>query len=184
MASKDLRRRLEENLFAGNNDEPQSDTVRSTFSQFMESLYYVVNPRLAVNAYIQFLVSVAKEYAYENVLASRTPFTFLDRLKKASHIKPLKRLADCGHLSHAKETYEKDIETELDAKEESLTFFKRAWKKSSLKALFTNPPHMSREHHAKYAANQRLEKQRVVANVLALAIVISVHLPKGNATFK
>ncbi|KAF8344880.1 hypothetical protein F5887DRAFT_245338 [Amanita rubescens] len=143
----------------------------------MGSLSYVVNPRLGITTFIRFLRSVAEEYAYEKVLPFQTPFTFLDRMKKASHIKPLKRLACSGHLSHTQEMYKKDLKTELEAKEKSLSFFKRAWKKSPLKALFTDPPHMSKEHHAEHIANQRLEEQRVIANVLALAFV-TLHLSK------
>ncbi len=148
----------------------------STSSQFIKCLYYVVNlPR--------FLVSVAKEYAYEKVLAFQTPFTFLDRMKKASHIRPLKKVTGSGHLSHVQEMYKEEAKTELDAKEKSLGFFKCAWEKCPLKALFTDPPHMSKEHQAEHIANQRLEEQRVIANVLALAFV-TLHLSKCNAKFK
>jgi hypothetical protein len=104
-------------------------------------------------------------------------------MKKACQIKPLKRLAGSVHLSHVQEKYKKEAKTELDAEEESPGFFKCVWKKCPLKALFTDPPHMSKEHRAEHIANQRLEEQRVTANVLALAFV-TLHLSKCNAKFK
>jgi hypothetical protein len=181
-ASEHLRQRLKKELFPENNDEPRSNTIGSASSQLIKCLYYVVNS-LGIGAFIRRLISVTKGYAYEKVLAFQTPFTFLDRMKKASRIKPLKKLADAGHLFDAKEMYKNDVKTELEAKEASLGCFKRAWKKSSLEALFAVPPDMSKEHYAEHIATQRLEEQRVIANVLALACII-LRFSKGNAKSK
>ncbi|KAF8335122.1 heme peroxidase [Amanita rubescens] len=154
-ASNHLRQGLENKLFPS-----------STSSPFIKCLYSVVNP---IMDFIESLRSVAAEYVYEKVVDFQTPFTFQDRMKKASNIKPLKRLTVSGHhLFGAKK--------EINAKEESLSFFKRAWK--GLEALFANPPDMTREHHAEHIANEELKKQRVIANVLALAIVMCVHFSK------
>jgi hypothetical protein len=121
--------------------------------------------------FIESVRSVAAEYVYEKVVDFHTPFTFQDRMKKASNIKP-PTAPLCG-------TKEKK---ELDAKEESWSFFKRTWK--GLEVLFTNPPDMTEEHRAEHNANEELKKQRVIANVLALAIVICVHFSKGDIKFK
>ena len=77
---------------------------------------------------------------------------------KTSQIKPLKGLSDSGHLLDAKKRYKDDAIGEVISRgSETLD-----------------------DHELEVIARQRLEEQRVIANIIGLSMVISVNFSKGD----
>jgi len=99
---------------------------------------------------------------------------------KASEIKPLKRLADSGHLKDAKEKCKEELKREVEEKN-ALKLVDRVFKEG-YRALF-HRDEVLEDQDAEEIARQRLEEQRVVANVIGLAIVICVHFSKGDGKY-
>ena len=91
---------------------------------------------------------------------------------KASHLRPLKRVADeHGHLSEIKDRYKEEAMTE-NKDSQSLA-------KGSLFQSLRSDPQIT-DHEADGIAAKRLEEERVIANVIGLAVVISVHFSTGD----
>lgn len=82
-------------------------------------------------------------------------FTFLDRMVKACNIRPLNRLD--GPFDQFRQTVAKEME--------------RMQRQAS-------------EHEIDEYAKKKVEERRVIANVIWLAVVISVHLSKGEKKYK
>ena len=91
---------------------------------------------------------------------------------KAGQVKPLKRLADSGHLIDAKEKC-KEMHREVNERN-ARNFVQRVFK-DGYKAFLWDEVLEDDD-----AARQRLEEQRVIANVIGLAMIISVLLPEGD----
>ncbi len=124
---------------------------------------------------------IAEEYAFGKMLPQHSALTFLDRMMKASQIKPLKRLADSGHLKDAKEKCKEEVKREVKEKN-ARKLVERVIKEGYRRALFRRDEGLN-DHDAEEIARQRLEEQRVIANVIGLAIVICVHFSKGDGKY-
>ena len=74
---------------------------------------------------------------------------------KASHLRPLKRVADGPDLSEITKRYRKEAKENKNSQSIS-------------------------DHEADGIAAERLEEERVIANVIGLAVVISVHFSTGD----
>ena len=118
------------------------------------------------------------EYSSGKMLPQHSALTFLDRMMKASQIKPLKRLADSGHLKDAKKKCKEEVKREVDERN-ARKLVERVIKEGYRSALFHRDEKLA-DQDAEEIARQRLEEQRVVANVIGLAIVICVHFSKGD----
>ena len=121
----------------------------------------------------QILASLVQECITGVRVSRHSPHTFLARMKKASHINPLKRVADGPdhHHSEVKKRY----------KEEAMTENKDS--QSLAKGSFFQSLHSDQQitdHEADGIAAKRLEEERVIANVIGLAVVISVHFSTGD----
>ena len=92
-------------------------------------------------------------------------------MMKASHLRPLKRVADeHGHLSEIKRRYKEAMTENKDS--QSLA-------KGSLFQSLRSYAQIT-DHEADGIAAERLEEERVIANVIGLAVVISVHFSTGD----
>ena len=135
----------------------------------------------AITALWGFFNQIAEEYAFGRMLPQHSALTFLDRMMKASQIKPLKRLADSGHLKDAKEKCKEEVKREVKEKN-ARKLVERVIKEGYRRALFRRDEGLN-DHDAEEIARQRLEEQRVIANVIGLAIVICVHFSKGDGKY-
>jgi hypothetical protein len=90
---------------------------------------------------------------------------------KASQIRPLKRLADTGHLLDAKKRYKEDALVSRGS---------GTLDQGTLRAAFETLD----DHDAEMIARQRLEEQRVIANIIGLSMAISVNFSKGDEKYK
>ena len=108
------------------------------------------------------------------MLSQHSPLTFLDRMMKASHLRPLKRVTDGPnhHLSEIKKRYKREA---LDRNNDSQSLAKG----SLFQSLRSDYVPIS-NHEADCIAAERLEEERVIANVIGLAVVISVHFSTGD----
>ena len=124
------------------------------------------------------LVRTSKEFTTGIMLPQHSPLMFLGRMMKSSHIRPLKQLrGGLGrHLSGIKERYEQEAREEIERKA-SQTFAQRVREEGLFKSLFSNDAQTLSDVDNIVA--QRLEEEWVIANVIGLAIVISVHFSKG-----
>jgi hypothetical protein len=118
-------------------------------------------------------VGISEEYTYGVMVSQHSPLTFLDRMMKASHLRPLKRVADGPdhHLSKIKNHYKEEA---LKGSKDSQSLAKG----SLLQSLRSDAP--ITDHEAEGIAAERLEEERVIANVIGLAVVISVHFSTGD----
>ena len=104
-----------------------------------------------------FLVALMKEYTTGAGVSRHSPHTFLVRMVKTGHINPLKWLPDGhNHLSEIKSRYKQEY------LRDSRYCFNR---------------------EAESIAVQRLEEERVIANVIGLTVIICVHFSKGDENF-
>lgn len=109
---------------------------------------------------------------------------------KASQIKPLRQLArntnDILEIKEIKEHCKKEAEKELKAGKEltadkSTTLAERI-RKEGLKSLmpsFFEDTEFS-GYEVEESANQKLEEERVIANVIGLAAILTMHFSKGD----
>jgi hypothetical protein len=157
-ASQHLRERLKKQM-SKDRDEP-SDTVRSTL--IPECVYDLKRSAVvvALAELIQFLASLMQEYITGVRVFRHSRHTFLARMMKASHINPLKWLPD-GH--------------------DHLSEIQNSYKQEALKFLKDSKDYFNRE--AEHIAAQRLEEERVIANIIGLTVFICVHFSKGDNKF-
>ena len=107
---------------------------------------------------IMFLVSLMQEYITGVRISRHSPHTFLVRMMKTSHINPVAWLPD-GHDHH-------------------LSKIRFRYEQESLK----DGKYCSNREAGRIAA-QRLEEERVIANVIGLTVFICVHFSKGDKKF-
>ena len=101
---------------------------------------------------------------------SQEPLMFLDRMMKASHTMPLKRMMDGPH-HYLFEHYKQEA---LKQNKDLQTFAK-----GSLKSRLSNDTPIS-DHEAAGIAAERLKEDRVIANAIGFAVLISVQFSKGD----
>jgi hypothetical protein len=148
----------------------------------LDSKHYVFYTQRLLMGLYKFLQRISKEYTTGIMLPQHSALTFLDRMVKASHIRPLKRLKN-GHLSEIKECYKQQaLNKNASNNTEPKTFAKRVREEGLFKALLPDDAQIS-EREAEDIAAERLEEERVIANVIGLAVVISVHFSKGDKIF-
>ena len=110
------------------------------------------------------------------MLPQHSALTFLDRMMRASQVQPLKRLTDSEHLLNANEKCIEEVKREVDEKN-ARNFIERVMKEGCGAFRWNK---VLEDHEAEERARQRLEERRVIANVIGLAMVISVHFSKGD----
>ncbi|KAF8724506.1 hypothetical protein AX14_008737 [Amanita brunnescens Koide BX004] len=135
-ASKHLRKHLREQL--PDDKDKRSDT---------NYIFYTL--RLLTAELPKFIVRLAEEYSTGVMLPQHSPLTFLDRMIKASHIMPLKRLTNVSVIKDRCPLHESKSKDS--------------------------------DYHDNDVAAERLEEERVIANAIGLAVVISVHFSKACA---
>ncbi|KAF8630033.1 hypothetical protein AX15_003144 [Amanita polypyramis BW_CC] len=164
-ASQNLRQHLKDNL--------PRDTEPS------DARFFVYTLKLWTYAY-NFVARIIEEYSDKGKkLSQHSAHTFLDRMVKAATIRPLKHLADhSSHLLKLKETLEDDAKEEAKVNG-GRTLFERMRKEGIVSALihFVGNAHPS-DVEIEHVARQKLEEQRVLANVIGLAAVVSVYFSK------
>jgi hypothetical protein len=156
--SKHLRKHIKEQL------PKDKDPVRSTI--IPECMYSFVR--------------TFQENTTGVLLPLYSAFAFLDRMVKTSHLRPLKRLGDGPdhQLSELKQRYKQKALDEIKSKEPQ-TFAQRT--AGLFKSFFSRASISVRDPDD--IAAQILEEDRVIANVLGLAVVISVNFSKGDGQF-
>ena len=142
----------------------------------------------------KYLVQLVQEHTLEILVPQHSGFTFLDRMTKASQFKSLRELENSflfnsdrkvfenntTHLSDLRKRCKKEALKELRAVK-SMTFVERIRKEGPLKSLmhFFEVTEFS-GYELQEIADRKFEEQRVIANVIGLGIMITVHFSKGN----
>jgi hypothetical protein len=120
---------------------------------------------------VRAIMTIAEEYTFGKMLRQHSAVTFLDRMMQISSVKPLKRLADSGHLKDVMEKCKEEVHRE-------------ASEKSVVERIIKGGgPSDLDDHDTEEIARQRLEEQRAIANVIVLAIVICAHFSKGDGKY-
>ena len=120
-----------------------------------------------LSKFMKFLAQTFQEYIAGITLPRRSPHTILVRMTKASHINPLKPLVDGhDHLSEVKNRYQQE-----------------ALKDSKNQEQFPWDEILISDREADRSAAQKLEEERVMANVIGLTVFICVHFSKGDKKF-
>ncbi|KAK2467669.1 hypothetical protein APHAL10511_000524 [Amanita phalloides] len=163
-ASKHLSKHLKKHL--------PGDTEPSDAHFFVYTLKFV-------RWFTHFVSQLLEEYStHGKKLPQYSALTFLDRMMKAAHIRPLKRLMEIEHLPYLKKRYEEEARKELEA-EQSRTLVERMRMEGIIKGLISLVGDgQLTDADIEDNARHKLEEQRVVANVIGLAMVISVHFSK------
>lgn len=117
-----------------------------------------------LSKFIKFLAQTVQEYRAGITLPRRSPHTILVRMTKASHINPLKPLVDGhDHLSEVKNRYQQEALKDSKNQEQDDILIS--------------------DREADRSAAQKLEEERVMANVIGLTLLICVHFSKGDKKF-
>jgi hypothetical protein len=139
----------------------------------------------------RFFIQLQQEFRNGILVPRHSGFSFLDSMIKASQIKPLRQLTrntnDILEIKEIKERCKKEAEKELKAGKEltadkSTTLAERIRKEGLLKSLmpsFFEDTEFS-GYEVEESANQKLEEQRVIANVIGLAVILTMHFSKGD----
>ena len=117
-----------------------------------------------LSKFIKFLAQTVQEYMAGITLPRRSPHTILVRMMKASHINPLKPLVDGhDHLSEVKKHYQQEALNDSKNQEQ-----------------IPRDNILISDRETDRSAAQKLEEERVMANVIGLTLFICVHFSKGD----
>ncbi|KAF8708899.1 hypothetical protein AX14_013538 [Amanita brunnescens Koide BX004] len=158
-----------------------SDVVRSTF------IFPQCSIRIAQGQWTRlgkFIIQLAQEHTLGILVPHHSAFTFLDRMVKACQTKPLRRLRRLedkkSHLFNIRERYKQEARKQLEA-DASKTWAERFRMEGpkSLMHFFDNPEFSGYE--VEESANQKLEEERVIANVIGLVVIVTMNFSKACA---
>lgn len=126
------------------------------------------------------------QYLNGKMVPQRQAYIFIDRVLRARQLRPLQRLMAVphGHLAEVREKALEKIISDAAQISSAVSDLPLEHERKIFNRLITyqNDFDVS-DHGIKLKAWEHIEEIRVIANVLGLAVVISVHVSKGDRKY-
>lgn len=117
------------------------------------------------------------------MVLQRQPYTFIDRVLKARQLRPLQRLTAHGHLAEVREKALAKIIGDVAQISSAVSDLLEHERKIFNRLITYQNDFDVSDHGIKHKAWEDIEEIRVIANVIGLAVVISVHFSKGDRAY-